>query len=142
MYFTLSLKGKGSNTPTNRIISQFLQTIAMQTQSKERKVYESNRNRSQDRRSWPGGHTKRNSPHHAYPGGRPVTDDIGIVGKVLFWYVGLGQTERLVIVHSDGIKRPNDGYLRGVKVVTDNVVHGRGQVQGPFSQAKSFAKDI
>ena len=49
---------------------------------------------------------------------------------------------RLVIVHSDGISRPNDKYLRGVKVVTDNVVHVRSQVQGPFSQAKSFAKDI
>ena len=32
----------------------------------------------------------------------------GDPGKVLFWYVGSGQTGRLVIVHSDGIKRPND----------------------------------
>ena len=77
-------------------------------------------------RSGQGRYPEGDTPHNAYSRGRPVTDDIGIVGKVLFWYVGPGQTGRLVIVHSDGILRPNDEYLRGMKkAVTDNVVYSR-----------------
>ena len=109
------------------ILEDFDQTIDTITQDEEMCIRDS-----------PQG----DQPNNAHPGGRPVTEDIGIVGKVLFWYVGSGQTGSLLIVHSDGISRPNDKYLRGVKVVTDNVVHVRSQVQGPFSQAKSFAKDI
>ena len=46
-------------------------------------IYESNRNRTPNRRPGAGGDPQGDPPHHAYPRGRPVADDIGTVGEVL-----------------------------------------------------------
>ena len=51
-------------------------------------IYESNRNRAPHRRPWPRGDPQRDPPHHAYPRGRPVTDNIGSVGKILLCHAG------------------------------------------------------
>ena len=51
--------------------------------------------------------------HHAYPGGRPVADIIDTERKVLFWYVGFGQTAGVVVVHSDGSGSAVRGYPGG-----------------------------
>ena len=42
-------------------------------------------------RPGPGGHPQGDPPHHAHPGGRPVTDDIDTVGKILLRYAGSGK---------------------------------------------------
>ena len=36
----------------------------------------------------PRGHPQGDPPHHAYPRGRPVVDDIGTVGKILLRHAG------------------------------------------------------
>ena len=51
-------------------------------------IYESNRNRAADRRPWPGSHSQGDPPHHAYPRGRPVADDIDTVGTILLRNAG------------------------------------------------------
>ena len=43
-------------------------------------MHESNRNRSQDRRPWTGGHPQRDQTDHAHPGGGPAVDLIDTVG--------------------------------------------------------------
>ena len=51
-------------------------------------IYESYRHRPADRRSGPRGHPQGDTKDHAYPGGRPVIDDIGMVGKILLRNAG------------------------------------------------------
>ena len=51
-------------------------------------IDESNRNCQTDRRPRPCCHPQGDPPHHAYPGRRPVTDDIGTVGKILLRHAG------------------------------------------------------
>ena len=54
----------------------------------EEQKHESNRNRAPHRRSGPGGHSQGDPAYHAHPGGRPVTDNIGTVGKILLCHAG------------------------------------------------------
>ncbi len=69
------------------IISPAMQTLtAQESWKKEQEIYESNRYCEKDRRSRPRGHSQRDSPHHAHPRRRPVTDNIVTVGKVLSGY--------------------------------------------------------
>ena len=51
-------------------------------------IYESNRNCAPHRRPRPRRYSQGNPKNHAYPRGRPVTDNIGTVGKILLRYVG------------------------------------------------------
>ena len=51
-------------------------------------IYESNRNRTPNRRPRAGGDPQGDPPHHAYPRGRPVTDNIGTVGEILLRHAG------------------------------------------------------
>ena len=55
---------------------------------------ESNWDRAAHRRPGPGGHPQGDPPHHAHPGGRPVTDDMDMVGDVLLWNAGSGKKNR------------------------------------------------
>ena len=54
-------------------------------------IYESNRNRTPNRRPGAGGDPQGDPPHHAYPRGRPVTDNIGTVGAILLCDAGAGE---------------------------------------------------
>ena len=56
---------------------------------------------------------KRDPKNHADPGRRPVADIIDTERKVLFWYVGFGQTAGVVVVHSDGSGSAVRGYPGG-----------------------------
>ena len=56
--------------------------------------FESNWNRAADRRSGPSGHPQGDPPHHAHPGGRPVTDNMDMVGDVLLRNAGSGKKNR------------------------------------------------
>lgn len=67
----------------SRIIPLLLQTIPLGNNHKERKEYESNRNRSSGGRFGQNRHTERNSPYAANPGGRPLVENIDRVGWVL-----------------------------------------------------------
>lgn len=60
----------------------------MQNRAKEFSEYEGNRNRAPDRRPRPRGHSQGDPPHHAYPRGRPVADDIGTVGEIQLRHAG------------------------------------------------------
>ena len=51
-------------------------------------IDESNRNCQTDRRPWPRCHSQGDPPHHENPRGRPVTDNIGTVGKILLRNAG------------------------------------------------------
>ena len=51
-------------------------------------IDESNRNCQTDRRPWPRCHSQGDPPHHENPRGRPVTDNIGTVGKILLCHAG------------------------------------------------------
>ena len=51
-------------------------------------IDESNRNCQTDRRPWPRCHSQGDPPHHENPRGRPVTDNIGTVGKILLRHAG------------------------------------------------------
>ena len=51
-------------------------------------IDESNRNCQTDRRPWPRCHSQGDPPHHEKPRGRPVTDNIGTVGKILLRHAG------------------------------------------------------
>lgn len=87
----------------------------MQNRAKEFSEYEGNRNRAPDRRPRPRGHPQGDPPHHAYPRGRPVTDNIGTVGEILLCDGRFGQTARVEVVHSDegtSLDRGNPGGVR------------------------------
>ena len=43
-------------------------------------------------RSGPRRDSQGDPPHHAHPGGRPVTDNMDTVGDVLLWDAGSGKT--------------------------------------------------
>ena len=62
-----------------------MQTIALQQKynSIGGANYESYRHRPPDRRPRPGRHPQGDPPHPPHPRGRPVTDNIGTVGKIL-----------------------------------------------------------
>ena len=45
----------------------------------------------------------------------PVTDDIDIKRKILFFYVSFGQTHGMVIVHNYGKQHRYGMYQKGVK---------------------------
>ena len=51
-------------------------------------IYESNRNCAPHRRPRPRRYSQGNPKNHAYPRGRPVTDDIVTVGKILLRHAG------------------------------------------------------
>ena len=51
-------------------------------------IDESNRNCQTDRRPWPRCHSQGDPPHHENPRGRPVTDNIGTMGKILLCHAG------------------------------------------------------
>ena len=53
-------------------------------------------------------------PHHAYPRGRPVTDNIGTVGEILLRDGRFGETERVELVHNDGSGSDDRMYPRGM----------------------------
>ena len=57
--------------------------------------HESNRDRAPHRRPGPGGDPQGNPTYYAYSGGRPVTDNIGMVGKVLLWDDGFVKKDRV-----------------------------------------------
>ena len=88
----------------------------MQNRAKEFSEYEGNRNRAPDRRPRPRGHPQGDPPHHAYPRGRPVTDNIGTVGTILLCYGRFDQTARVEVVHSDENADPDRGDTGGVEL--------------------------
>lgn len=57
-------------------------------------IDESNRNCQTDRRPWPRCHSQGDPPHHENPRGRPVTDNMDMVGDVLLWNAGSGKKNR------------------------------------------------
>ena len=61
-------------------------------------------------RSGPRGDPQGDPPHHAYPGRRPVTDDIGTVGKILLRHERFSQTAGVGVVHSN--RNYNRAYQR------------------------------
>lgn len=79
-------------------------------------IDESNRNCQTDRRPWPRCHSQGDPPHHENPRGRPVTDNIGTVGKILLCYAG-------------SVKKMGDGLY----IVTENEGKpwgfGRGEME-------------
>ena len=88
----------------------------MQNRAKEFSEYEGNRNRAPDRRPRPRGHPQGDPPHHAYPRGRPVVDDIGTVGEILLRDGRFGQEARVEVVHSDENAGPDRGDTGGVEL--------------------------
>ena len=79
-------------------------------------IYESNRHRAPHRRPGPRGHPQGDPPHHAYPRGRPVVDDIGTVGEILLRDGRFGQEARVEVVHSDENAGPDRGDTGGVEL--------------------------
>lgn len=77
-------------------------------------IDESNRNCQTDRRPWPRCHSQGDPPHHENPRGRPVTDDIGTVGKVLLCNGRSGETERVELVHNNESGSVDRRYPRGM----------------------------
>ena len=71
---------------------------AVTTDRGRRQIDESYRYRAPHRRSWPRGDPQGDPPDHADPGGRPVTDYIGMVGKLLLWYARSGKADGIVSI--------------------------------------------
>ena len=57
-----------------------------------RLIYESYRYCQTHRRPWPRRHPQRDPPHSAYPRGRPVADDVDMVGAILLRNAGFVKT--------------------------------------------------
>ena len=81
-------------------------------------IDESNRNCQTDRRPWPRCHSQGDPPHHENPRGRPVTDNIGTVGKILLCNGRFSQTEWVEVVHNDENGSDDRRYSRGINNVT------------------------
>ena len=77
-------------------------------------IDESNRNCQTDRRPWPRCHSQGDPPHHENPRGRPVTDSIDTVGKVLLCNGRSGETERVELVHNNESGSVDRRYPRGM----------------------------
>lgn len=66
------------------------------------------------RRFRQGRYPEGNTQNYAYSRGRPVADNVDTERKILFWYVGFSQAQRLVIVHNDEEMLRNGTYPKGV----------------------------
>ena len=88
----------------------------MQNRAKEFSEYEGNRIRAPDRRPRPRGNPQGDPPHHAYPRGRPVADDVDTVGTILLRHVRFVQTTGVGVVHSDENAGSDRGDTGGVEL--------------------------
>ena len=86
---------KNFSIPNNNLAKHLLNN------SLRRFGYESYRNSAAYRRPRQGGYPQRNQTNAAYPRGRPVTDNIEKLAKILLRHVGLAQQNGLEIVHID-----------------------------------------
>lgn len=107
--------------------SKYYHYRSRNTENGRRNCYESNRNRAPDRRPRPRGHPQGDPPHHAYPRGRPVTDDIDAVGEILLCYAGFVKKmgAGLYIVTEDegksvGIRKEKIEAARRPMVISDH----------------------
>lgn len=110
-------------------------------------IDESNRNCQTDRRPWPRCHSQGDPPHHENPRGRPVTDDIVTVGKILLRHAGSVKKvgTGLYIVTEDW--QPTVGIRKGIvawKCNWSNAVHRNtahdSQHEIRLSTAKIYAQ--
>lgn len=86
---------KNFSIPNNNLAKHLLNN------SLRRFGYESYRNSAAYRRPRQSGNPQGNQTHTAHPRGRPVTDNIEKMAKILLRYVGLAQQNGLEVVHID-----------------------------------------
>ena len=96
--------------------------LAREKQSR-RKQHESYRHRPAHRRPWARGDPQGDPPDSAYPGERPVIDDIGAVAEILLRHDGFSQTAGVEIVHNDENRCAEHAYPGGrIWYETDNII--------------------
>ena len=82
--------------------SKYYHYRSRNTENGRRNCYESNRNRAPDRRSRPRCYSEGDQKNAKNSRGRPVADDIGTVGEILFCGKQFSQKKWVELVHNDG----------------------------------------